>query len=188
MNFSFPLLNLELAWLWIVLGFISGLLLGLFFHREDWLGGYNSFKRRLYRLGHISFFGLGVVNFCFYFTARALAFSGVTLTLAAWAFLVGAIAMPICCLIMAHFPKMHLLFSVPVVSLLLGGMVVVAFLFRVAESRAGVPPAFPSAGRRDASPAFIEQKRNHVPLSTLHAPTFATLRRSMSAPISNHRP
>ncbi len=36
-------LNLFLAWLWILLGFVSGMVLGLFFHRENWLGGYGSF-------------------------------------------------------------------------------------------------------------------------------------------------
>src|SRR5881397_2948507 len=73
--------NLLIAWVWILLGFLSGFALGLNFHREDWLGGYGSYKRRLYRLAHISFFGLGVVNLCFYFTARALPFQGASLTI-----------------------------------------------------------------------------------------------------------
>ena len=51
-------LNLVLGWLWIALGFASGAVLGLWFHKEQWLGGYASWMRRLYRLGHISFFGL----------------------------------------------------------------------------------------------------------------------------------
>ena len=42
--------NLFLAWLWILLGFVTGMVLGLFFHHENWLGGYGSFKRRMYRL------------------------------------------------------------------------------------------------------------------------------------------
>jgi hypothetical protein len=65
-------INLLAAWIGILLGFLSGLALGLFFHRDDWLGGYGSFRRRLYRLAHISLFGLGAINFFFYFTARAL--------------------------------------------------------------------------------------------------------------------
>ena len=63
-------LNLILAWLWILLGFATGMVLGMFFHGENWLGGYGSFKRRMYRLGHISFFGLGVVNLLFCLTAQ----------------------------------------------------------------------------------------------------------------------
>src|SRR5690349_16227137 len=47
-------LNLQLAWLWILLGFIAGMVLGLFFHREDWPGGYGSFRRRMYRPRYIS--------------------------------------------------------------------------------------------------------------------------------------
>ena len=38
--------NVALAWLWVLLGFISGMLLGLNFHRENWLGGYASQRRR----------------------------------------------------------------------------------------------------------------------------------------------
>ena len=51
MNVQLSQMNLLLAWLWICLGFLSGMLLGLFFHRENWLGGYGSLKRRMYRLG-----------------------------------------------------------------------------------------------------------------------------------------
>lgn len=111
--------NLLAAWVGVLLGFLSGATLGLCFHREDWLGGYGSFKRRLYRLGHISFFGLGAVNFFFYFTAHTLP-SGSMLMLASSAFIAGAITMPVCCVLMAHFPNTKNLFALPVVSLLAG--------------------------------------------------------------------
>ena len=121
-----PQLNLMLAWIWVAFGFGSGLLLGLFFHREDWLGGYASLKRRLYRVGHISFFGLGVLNLCFYLTVRHLPATGSAVAVAAWAFVVGAIAMPLCCVAAAHAPRLRPLFAVPVLSLLLGGMLTAA--------------------------------------------------------------
>src|SRR5436189_5717640 len=105
-----PQLNLIAAWVGILLGFASGMVLGLFFQRENWLGGYTSLKRRLYRLAHISFFGLGTVNLLFYFTVQRLPASS-ALVIAAWAFIVGAISMPICCLLMAHFPRAHMLFG-----------------------------------------------------------------------------
>jgi hypothetical protein len=117
---SYP--NLILAWLWILLGFISGMALGMFFHGENWLGGYGSFKRRMYRLGHISFFGLGAVNLLFWLTAQNFSLAGQLVSVASWAFIVGAITMPVCCVVMAHFPKAHLVFSVPVVSLIAGGI------------------------------------------------------------------
>ena len=116
-----PGLNLALAWLWILLGFGSGLILGLGFQREDWLGGYNSLKRRLYRLGHISFFGLGAVNLMFHLTAQTLPGNATFLSLSSWLFVVGAVAMPVSCLIMAHQPKARMLFAVPVLSLLVAG-------------------------------------------------------------------
>jgi hypothetical protein len=118
-------INLILAWSWILFGFLSGLLMGLFFHRENWLGGYGSHKRRLYRLGHISFFGLGVVNLCFFLTAQAIGMEGTPLSIASWSFVVGAISMPICSLAMAHFPRSHMFFGVPVISLLVGGTLMV---------------------------------------------------------------
>src|SRR3974390_968490 len=106
--------NLLVAWLWILLGFVSGMLLGLFFHRENWLGGYASFKRRMYRLGHISFFGLGVVNFIFALTLKIFPANGPLMDAASWLFILGALTMPLCCVVMAHFPKAHLIFAVPV--------------------------------------------------------------------------
>jgi hypothetical protein len=112
-------INLLAAWLGILMGFVSGFALGLFFHRDDWLGGYASFKRRLYRLAHISFFGLAAVNFFFYFTTQTLP-AGVMLSLASSAFIAGAITMPVCCLVMAHFPRTRPLFALPVFSLLAG--------------------------------------------------------------------
>jgi hypothetical protein len=117
---SYP--NLILAWLWILLGFISGMALGMFFHGENWLGGYGSFKRRMYRLGHISFFGLGAVNLLFCLTVQNFSLAGSLIHFASLAFIIGAIAMPVCCVVMAHFPKAHLVFSVPVVSLIAGGI------------------------------------------------------------------
>lgn len=121
-------LNLLLAWLWILLGFVSGMILGLFFRGENWLGGYASFKRRMYRLGHISFFGLGAVNLLFALTVQNFSLSGPLLHVASLAFVVGAIAMPLCCVVMANFPKAHLIFAVPVVSLIFGGVLTLTLL------------------------------------------------------------
>jgi hypothetical protein len=123
-------INLLAAWVGMLLGFISGLALGLFFHREDWLGGYGSFTRRLYRLAHISLFGLGAVNFFFYFTARAMPPSTL-LALASSAFIAGAITMPICCLIMAHFPNTRSLFALPVLSLVTGGALTIVEVSKI---------------------------------------------------------
>jgi hypothetical protein len=123
--------NLLLAWLWILLGFVTGMVLGIFFHGENWLGGYNSFMRRMYRLGHISFFGLGVVNLCFYLTMQSLSGANRFAGIASWLFIVGAVTMPLSCVIMARFPKAHAIFAVPVLSLIAGAVVT---LMEVAKS------------------------------------------------------
>src|SRR6267142_5021012 len=120
MNTLTPQINLVLAWLWILLGFLSGMMLGMFFHRENWLGGYASLKRRMYRLGHISLSALGAVNLLFWLTVRNLPIGGPRLAVASWAFIAGAILMPLCCVVMAHFPKAHMIFTLPVVSLIAG--------------------------------------------------------------------
>src|SRR5262245_28134947 len=111
-------LNLVLAWLWILLGFLSGMVLGLNFQREDWLGGYAGYQRRLYRLGHISFFGLAIMNLLFVFsvqqTVNNQACLTATIRLASLAFAVGAVTMPLCCVVAAHKKEARALFAVPV--------------------------------------------------------------------------
>lgn len=126
--------NLLFGWLWILLGFVSGMVLGMFFHGETWLGGYGSFKRRMYRLGHISFFGLGAVNLLFWLTMQKISPQGWLAAFASWAFIVGGVTMPVCCLVMAHVPKMHMIFVVPVLSLIIGGVLTLLLV-----GGAGVP-------------------------------------------------
>ena len=116
--------NLILAWVWILLGFVSGAILGCNFHREDWLGGYASHRRRMYRLGHISFFGLAIMNFLFVQTLEILSLNSSSLSaglcVASLGFAVGALTMPACCALAAHRTSVRSWFAVPVSSLILG--------------------------------------------------------------------
>src|SRR5437867_4488375 len=177
-------LNLIAAWLGMLLGFASGLVLGLFFNRENWMGGYASLKRRLYRLAHISFFGLGAVNLLFYFTALRLPAITPVIVIASWGFIIGAISMPICCLLMAHFPRTHLLFSIPVASLLLGGTLTVISLVQVAHS-----PDFATRQQRPErrAPALRENNKLSRAELELCAPPRTTLHASrITHHVSNH--
>ena len=122
-------LNVLFAWLWIFLGFVSGMILGIFFRGENWLGGYASFKRRMYRLGHISFFGLGALNLLFWLTMQKIPVSGPLAGVASWTFIIGGLTMPLCCVVMAHCRKAHLIFSVPVLSLVVGGVLMLVLLY-----------------------------------------------------------
>jgi len=112
-----------MAWLWVLGGFLSGLALGTKFHGEDWLGGYTSHRRRLYRLGHISFFGLGMVNFMFFLTAHLLPLAGPRIMIASLAFILGAASMPVCCVLMAHWPRLRVIFAIPILSLVTGAVI-----------------------------------------------------------------
>ena len=121
-------LNLMTGWLAMLGGVLSGAITGLFFHREDWMGGYGSYRRRLTRLGHISFFGLGFLNLIFAATSPQLLLHGRWLATASWALIVGAIAMPVCCFLTAWRKPMRHLFPIPVfavttgiIAILIGG-------------------------------------------------------------------
>lgn len=122
--------NEVFGWIWILAGFLSGLALGLGFHHDEWMGGYGSFRRRLVRLGHISLVGLGILNILFAGAAPRLALGPGPLALASWSFIVGGVAMPACCGLMAWRRGLHLLFGVPVASLLLGASLTVAGILR----------------------------------------------------------
>ena len=109
--------NLLAGWLGMLGGVASGALIGLFFHREDWMEGYGSFRRRLTRLGHISFFGLGFLNMMFAVTTMVVTLPPLALTLASGGFLVGAVAMPVCCFLAAWRKPFRHLFPIPVAAL-----------------------------------------------------------------------
>ena len=103
-------------------GFVSGAIIGLKFHREDWLGGYTSHRRRMLRLGHISFFGLAVINVMFHSVAAQFAADHAAVAVASWAFVVGAVTMPVACALVAWSARLKDVFVLPVSSLLTGAV------------------------------------------------------------------
>ena len=156
-------LNLIVAWLWVVLGFVTGFAMGLNFHREDWLGGYGSFRRRLYRLGHISFFGLGAVNLMFYFTAQHFSATHPLTAVASWGFVLGAVTMPLCCFLMAHNARTRALFLIPVVSLLIGALVTLALVAYPLNSRNSIfPPENSARSRFPLTPAIYSENGSPI--------------------------
>jgi len=113
--------NWVAGWVGMVGGMVSGAVIGLFFHREAWLGGYQSFRRRLVRLGHISFFGLAFINLLY-----ALGVSATVTPMgqvASTALIIGAVTMPICCFLAAWRKPLRHLFPIPVISLITGASI-----------------------------------------------------------------
>ena len=121
-----PTINLIAGWLGMLAGVLSGAVVGLFFHRDDWMGGYGSYRRRLMRLGHIAFFGLGFLNLMFAATSAQLYLRGNYAALASGALVVGAIAMPACCFLSAWRKPLRHLFPVPVLAVTTGILSILA--------------------------------------------------------------
>ena len=112
-------LNAITAWLGILAGVLMGVALGLRFHDPAWLGGYGSWPRRLLRLGHISFFGLGLLNLAFAVTVHRLGWRPATQWAGA-ALAAAELLMPAVCFLSAWRPAFRHAFFVPVSCVLLG--------------------------------------------------------------------
>jgi hypothetical protein len=50
--------NLLAGWTSVLLGFVAGAVPGLYFWRDEWLGGYGSWRRQLYSIR--SFYGISM--------------------------------------------------------------------------------------------------------------------------------
>jgi hypothetical protein len=127
-------LNLAAAWVGILLGLAGGAVLGLFFHGEEWLGGYGSWRRRLLRLGHVSLFGLAFLNLAFVATADRMGWragEAPGLEAASALFAAGAALMPAACGLAAWRKPLRPLFALPV-ACLVGAAGLVAWALVVA--------------------------------------------------------
>ena len=116
-----PHVNLCFGWIWIAVGLSSGAFIGLFFYDRDWLGGYASWRRRMLRLGHISFIGTGLLNLAYALTLGELTATD-SLPLASWMFVLGGITMPLVCFLAAWKDALRRLFVVPVASLIVASV------------------------------------------------------------------
>jgi len=105
------------GWVGICVGCVAGAAQGLFFHGENWLGGYNSWARRMLRLGHISLVALGLLNLAFALTMTTLGITEGTL----WPsrlLLAGAVSMPVVCYLSAVKSDFRHLFFIPALSVI----------------------------------------------------------------------
>jgi hypothetical protein len=119
------MINATFGWAWITVGLAGGLGMALFFAREDWLGGYPSWPRRLLRLGHVACVGLGALNVLFAVSAVWLHLPRLWLRADCGLWIAGAVTMPLACVIAAARPKWPALvvFAVPLACLLAAGAV-----------------------------------------------------------------
>ena len=109
-------MNLGVGWAAILIGLLVGALVGLFFHDEQWFGGYGSWRRRMLRLTHIALLGTGMLNLAFALSVDFLEPSAVP-RIASVLFVVGAVTMPLVCGLSAWRRGFRHLFFIPVLSL-----------------------------------------------------------------------
>ena len=110
-------LNWVAGWTLVLLAFLSGALLGLRWHREDFWGGYASFRRRVVRLGHVALAALGLMNVIF--SLSPLPTPGTTAArVASICFAAGGVLMPTVCFLTGWRAAWRHLFVLPVLSLI----------------------------------------------------------------------
>ena len=98
----------------MILGLLSGAVIGLRFHDENFAGGYASFRRRMLRLAHVAFFALGIINVVF---ALTLTSTGVELRYPVAASVglgLAVFLMPLICLLSAWRKPFRHGFALPV--------------------------------------------------------------------------
>lgn len=114
------MLNWYFGWSSILLAFVSGAIIGLFFYRDDFLGGYQSFRRRILRLGHIAQAALGMMNVIA--GIDQLRGPEVYSIAGQWGLVIGGITMPLVCFLSAWRPGFRHLFFVPVTALIVAAV------------------------------------------------------------------
>lgn len=116
------IINFYAAWVGIFLGFIAGAVIGIFFHDENWMGGYSSWRRRMVRLGHVSFFGIALINLT-YSVSLTIFNVKITTLYPSYLFIAGAITMPLICFLSAYKKNFRHLFFIPVLCLVVGTII-----------------------------------------------------------------
>ena len=118
------------GWASILVAVGLGLWMGVKFQNEEWLGGYGALRRRMVRLAHIALAGLGMINIEFGRSVGELALSPLLIRGASFAFIIAAVSMPACCLLIANNVRRFQLFALPVGSLVVALLLTIGGLLR----------------------------------------------------------
>jgi hypothetical protein len=105
------------GWCLTLAAFVSGAGIGLLFTRENFLGGYGAWPRRMVRLGHIALAALGLFNIV-YGIAPLPRHGTWQAAGASWGLMLGGIAMPLICFLSAWRVQFRKLFFLPVTALI----------------------------------------------------------------------
>ena len=124
------MVNETFGWISVLVGVALGLYMGVKFQREDWLGGYGSFPRRMVRLSHVALVALGMLNIQFGQSRSRLALGPSAAGAASVAFICAAVLMPACCLWLAARRRHFELFAAPIACLAAGLILTIGGLMR----------------------------------------------------------
>ncbi len=113
--------NRLVGWWSFVLGISTGLIMGLWSFGgpvpvPEWLGEYNDLSRRMARLGHIAFFGLGILNLLLARELPRLALTRTMRRTAAAAMNFGNLFLPLTLFAAAAFHPLKYLMPLPATS------------------------------------------------------------------------
>lgn len=118
-------INVIFGWVWICLGFIIGMTLGLWAEGENWLGGYVSVTRRYLRLGHVAFIALPIINILY---GKELVIADLSESMkyaGSYLMIFGAIGVPITCIAAAFMRKTRYFLPLPALAILIGTIILV---------------------------------------------------------------
>ncbi|HKJ61271.1 MAG TPA: hypothetical protein VKA94_04670 [Hyphomicrobiales bacterium] len=117
-----PAFALAIAWCSILLGAVSGLVLGLWsfggpFPTPEWIGPYDALPRRFLRLAHVALFALGMLHLMVFRQISATPTSRAADRLALRAMAFGNIAMPLALVSAAWWEPLKYVTPLPALSL-----------------------------------------------------------------------
>jgi hypothetical protein len=113
--------NRRVGWVSASLGVATGMVMGLWSFDGPvpppaWLGEYGDTARRLARLGHIAFFGLGILDLLLAHELRRSALGPRARTLASWAMILGNVFLPLTLFAAACYHPIKYLLGAPVLA------------------------------------------------------------------------
>jgi hypothetical protein len=111
------------AWISFVMGVVTGLTLGLWsfdgpFPTPEWLGDYDSLSRRMTRLGHIAYFGLGFLTLLLAWELPKLTLDARQKTIAAKMMIFGNMFLPLTLFAASIYHPLKYLMPIPALCVL----------------------------------------------------------------------
>jgi len=117
--------NIIFGWVWMCLGFIFGMTLGMWSEGEKWLGGYASVTRRYLRLGHVAFIALSIINILYGKELASVDLGDNMKNIGSYLMIFGAVGVPITCVSAAFIRKARYILPLPASAILIGTIILV---------------------------------------------------------------